>query len=47
MKKFIIDLGVMLDNEEHILLYCNNNGAISQMRELESYQKCSKDVSTY
>ena len=39
MKKFIIDLGVILSNKEPILLYCDNNGAIAQAKELRSHQK--------
>ena len=38
MKKFITDLGVMPSNKEQIPLYCNNNGAIAQTKELKSHQ---------
>ncbi|CAL9111403.1 unnamed protein product [Musa textilis] len=43
MKKFIIDLGVVPSNEESIPLYCDNNEAITQAKELRSHQK-SKHV---
>ena len=39
MKKFITDLGVMSSNEELIPLYCDNNEAIAQAKELRSYHK--------
>ena len=37
IKMFIVDLGVVLGNQELISLYCDNNGAIAQARELESH----------
>ena len=37
MKKFIIDLGVVLCSEESILLYRNNNEAIAQAKEPKSH----------
>ena len=43
MKKFIIDLGVVPSNEESILLYYDNNVAITQVKEPKSHQK-SKHV---
>ena len=39
MKKFIVDLGVMLGNEKLIPLYCDNNEAIAQVKEPKSHQK--------
>ena len=47
MKKFITDLGVVLDNEELISLYYDNNGAITQIREPGSHQKFSEEVLAY
>ena len=47
IKKFIIDLGVMPGSEESISLYCDNNGAITQIREPGSHQKCSEEVPAY
>ena len=44
MKKFIINLRVVLGGEEQIPLYCDNNGAIAQVKELISHQKYSKEV---
>ncbi|CAL9130224.1 unnamed protein product [Musa textilis] len=47
MNKFITDLGVVPSNEESNPLYCDNYGAITQIRELGSHQKCSEEVSAY
>ena len=47
VKKFITYLGVVPGSEEPISLYCDNNGAITQIRELGSHQKCSEEVPTY
>ena len=47
VKKFITDLGVVPGSEEPISLYCDNNGAITQIREPGSHQKCSKEVPAY
>ena len=44
LKKFIIDLGVVLSSEESISLYCDNNEAIAQAKEPGSHQKYSKEV---
>ncbi len=44
MKKFIIDLGVLLGNKEPIPLYYDNYRVIAQMREPESHQKYSEEV---
>ena len=47
MKKFITDLGVVPSNEEPTSLYCDNYGAITQIREPGSHHKCSEEVPTY
>ena len=47
VKKFITDLGVVPSNEEPTSLYCDNYGAITQIREPGSHQKCSEEVTTY
>ncbi|CAL9064799.1 unnamed protein product [Musa banksii] len=43
LKKFITDLGVVPGSEESTSLYCDNYGAITQIREPRSHQK-SKHV---
>ena len=47
MKKFITDLGVVPDREKSTSLYCDNYGAITQIREPGSHQKCSEEVPAY
>ena len=47
LKKFIIDLGVVPDSKKPTSLYCDNYGAITQIREPGSHQKCSEEVPTY
>ena len=37
MKKFIIEIGVVLSYVDPITLYYNNNGAIAQAREPRSH----------
>ena len=44
MKKFIIDLGVVSDNEKSIPIYYDNNGAIPQAKELRPHHKCPEKV---
>ena len=43
IKKFITELGVVPSIVHPILLYCDNNGAIAQPKELRSHQR-SKHV---
>ena len=43
IKKFIEELGVDSSGDEPIELYCDNNGAIAQAKELRSHQR-SKHV---
>lgn len=38
-KKFIAELGVVLEIEVPVPLYYNNNGAVVQAKESMSYQK--------
>ena len=47
LKKFITDLGVVPDSEKSTSLYCDNYGAITQIREPGSHQKCSEEVPDY
>ena len=47
LKMFITYLGVVLDSEKSTSLYCDNYGAITQIRELESHLKCSEEVPAY
>ena len=47
LKKFITDLGVVPDSEKSTSLYCDNYGAITQIREPGSHQKCSEEVPAY
>lgn len=42
-KKFIVELGVVLDTESSIPLFYNNNGAIAQAKKPKSHQK-SKNI---
>ena len=47
LKMFITDLGVVPDSEKPTSLYCDNNRAITQIRESGSHQKCSEEVPAY
>ena len=47
VKKFITDLGVVPSSDESTSLYWDNYGAITQIREPGSHQKCSKEVPAY
>ena len=39
MKKFIIELGVVLGIKQLVPLYCNNTGAVAQAKEPRSHHK--------
>ena len=47
VKMLITDLRVVTNSEKSTSLYCDNYGAITQIRELESHQKCSEEVPAY
>ena len=39
MKKFIMELGVVLDIQQPVPLYCDNTGAVAQAKEPRSHHK--------
>ena len=46
MKKFIMDLGVILEIEGPMPFYCDNTGAVIQAKESRSHQR-SKHILKY
>ena len=39
MKKFIIELGIVLEIKNPVSLYCDNTGAVAQAKEPRSHHK--------
>ena len=39
LRKFLIELGVIVKVVDHMILYCDNNGVVAQAKELMNHKK--------